>query len=88
MISEGRRGGGAKAYSAIIKYMKKNPILDPRYSGCLPNSSLNDEEIRGITPNPKAYMLSPIVAWKREQFKSRIIEVNPVLYVEAAAAVR
>ena len=69
-----------------MRWVSANPIAEYRYRGKRPISSLKEVVTRGTTAKPSVYNESPIVAWKDVQFRSRILEENPRLYVEAAAA--
>lgn len=65
--------------------LKPNP--DTMYKGHRPNSSLNDAVTRGMTPKPNEYILNPVMASRREQLRSRIMDVLPIVYADTVIAI-
>lgn len=72
--------------SATARCISIRIKVEPIYNGWRPNSSLNGARTKGNKAKPNAYMLRPTVAWYVVQFKSRLIEVYPIAYVEAIDA--
>jgi hypothetical protein len=73
-------------YKAIIRNVTRNMNEETMYNGFLPNSSLNDDVTRGTRANPSVYTLRPVTACRYVQLRSRIMDVNPIGYVDATVA--
>ena len=85
-VSSWLNSGYGQTYRATIKCISANATTVQRYSGCLPNSSLNEALTSGTMAKPKAYRESPCVAWKVVQLRSLVMESHPRGYVDAVAA--